>query len=97
MMLPTQSRAKAEERARLEDDVAAFLQAGGEITNHDHTDNKFHRDRLTKRKRIGSRGLPPGHSSTALPDSPNVNKQNPGATPDHTWRGGYRYATGVTI
>ena len=76
---------KLEERARLEDDVAAFLQAGGAITTHDHTDNKTYRDRM--RKRQGSRGNPPNGLGMGRQIQHTVDgKKNVGATPDHQWR-----------
>jgi len=103
---------KLEERARLENDVAAFLQAGGVIEQCDHTDNKTYRDRLNRQKRKGSRGLPPGFSSTALPgrhiQHTTDGRKSVGAGPGHQWRDTYKAkgkghnsfgiaASGVTI
>lgn len=83
MMLPSPKKGKAEERARLESDVAAFLAAGGEIEVCDHTANKTWRDR--KKKRKGSRGVAPGVVSTVIPER---QRASPGAPSDHMWRHG---------
>jgi hypothetical protein len=80
MMQPNPKKGKAEDRIRLADDVAAFLAAGGEITEHDHTSNKAWLDRELP-KRIGGHGAPPGMQQTVI--APHARR---GAGPKHQWR-----------
>jgi len=84
-MRPTPKQEREALRSELTNDVAAFLMQGGTITEHDYTDNKTYKDSLDRTKRIGSRGLPPGLSTTTNPAAAAARAQV-GAGKDHKWR-----------
>lgn len=49
---------KSEQRARMEADVEAFLAAGGEVEQVDHTASKWYRDRHVKRLHVPMQVVP---------------------------------------